>query len=182
MIIEESDRDMDRNKTIDLNVDESLNLTNRLVEIKKLQFNHIWSNKITQEDLNTPKQLDDDKDNMILMKNIFAGVARFAVKINEMFENVLFKNKVDLSGGNNNSEVYFNLLVFTNSLLQKLKNFFAIKTKYFKISREMMEPLIIMQNYYKLFHSNINANVIAKPLEEFYQKLTEFNSLLIVDN
>src|SRR5687768_4851023 len=95
---------------------ELLSTHNKLIEVKRLQFNYIWTNKITQEDLATPKALDNQKDNMILSKNIFNSIVKFSERTNELYLKIL-------NNTSDNKDDYLDLLYVTSALIQKMKNF-----------------------------------------------------------
>ena len=132
---------------------ENLLITfNKLIDNKKLQLNFIWANKITQEDLCTPKSLEDSHQNIKLINNIFLSILKHATKINEMFERVLYGENDDYL----NQENLITLFITTASLIQKIKNFLEIKTKLFKKEKFLAEPLIKLEKYFGLFKVNIN--------------------------
>lgn len=155
-------------------VDNVMLNVNKLVENKKLQLNYIWSNKITQEELNTPKILDDSQQNNQLTNKIFQSILKFANKINEVFKVLICSDQLE-------EEKAMKLLVLTGSLIQKFKNFFQVKTKQFKIQKSSLEPLIKLEENYNLFKSNLPMPDISKKLEDFQTCISDFNSLLEED-
>jgi hypothetical protein len=151
---------------VDVNsISKNNTLIDKLIEAKKLQFNHIWACKITQEDLNIPQTYDDGKINICLMKNLSNSIIKFAINLFQIFENSLYTAKDD----------YKELLYLSNALVQKIENLSRIKSKDFKISKDSLEPLIRLQSLYKLFINNISSNDLSKRLEEIYVTINDFN-------
>jgi hypothetical protein len=149
-------------------------LMNKLIENKKLQFNNIWANKITQEDISVPKQFDDIKNCLILNRIIYDSLLKLAKKINENFEKLIR----DYTNGENidiaSEKLCYNIVLLTNALLFKMNSFLEIKIKQFKISDEMLESIKILQKYFMFFKNHINVQDICKRIEIFYNKLSDF--------
>src|SRR5690606_17213442 len=137
-----------------------------LIESKKLQLNHIWATKITQEDMSTPKQFDDNKINVLVNKVVFDSIIKLANNINDTFQRIFRQD-----------EIYFEecekIMLQTNALIHKIKIFMEIKVKLFKINEEMMEPLKALYKYYSFMRSNIGVTNLAKKIEEFYNTLND---------
>jgi hypothetical protein len=153
-----------------------LSIHNKLIDIKRLQFNYIWTNKITQEDLSTPKIFDNQKDNLQISKNIFNSIVKFSDRTNEIFNKILNNNSnID------NKDDYLNLLYITSALIQKMKNFLIIKSKHFKLNKDMMKSLIEVKNNYQIFQNYFKQNELAKKLDEYYQYIKEFINMAITD-
>ena len=149
--------------------------TNFLIESKKLHINYLWNNRITQEDLNTPKHLDNNIQNLHLINFIFITALKFANKINEILESIIYlEDQFD-------EEIIVKVIMYTSCLIQKLKNFYAIKIKAFKKEKCLVEPLFKLQKYYGLFKLNLNQNEISIKVLEIYDYLTEFNKMLEMD-
>ena len=155
--------------------DHVLKLTNNIIDSKRLQLNYIWCNKITQEDLNTPKILDDSAHNLQLANQIFLSIIKYANKINESFETLVY------SPESFDEDSVFSLIIKTSALIQKFKNFFQIKTKQFKKEKYLIDPLTKLQKYYGLFKINIIKDELSKKIEEFYNYISEFNLMLETD-
>lgn len=157
--------------------EKALSNISKLINSKKLQLNYIWSNKITQEDLNTPKQLEDQQQNNLLASNIFNSMIKFANHVNSIFENIfLCDNDANLS-----DEKVMSILVTTSAIIQKMKNFCEIKTRIFKKEKSIADPLLKLQEYFGLFKSNIKFSDLCKKIEEIYNYLSDFNQMLISD-
>ena len=112
-----------------MEVENALKIVNKVIDYKKLHFNHIWANKITQEDYLTMKSLDDVNNNNKLLENLMNSIIRFTDKINELF-NVIINTKFEENDGKN-LELFFSL---SKNLENQFKNFVNARTKYFKIS------------------------------------------------
>jgi hypothetical protein len=153
---------------------------NKIVESKKLQMNYIWCTKISQEDLNTPKILEDPGQHLQMLSNLFQSIVRLANKINEVFENLINTNTGELSESNF-EELCYSFMITTSALVRKLKNFIELKNKQFKKEKNAIEPLIKLQKYFGLFKLNFKGS-LSKKLEEFYQHICEFINNLENDN
>lgn len=110
-------------------MENSLKIVNKIIDYKKLQFNHIWPNKITQEDYLTMKALEDLHKNNKLLENLMLSIMRFADKINDLFD-VIINSKPD-NNMTKNLEVFYTL---AKNLENQFKNFVNARTKYYKIS------------------------------------------------
>jgi hypothetical protein len=173
MIIEHEEK-LDEEIQIDEIGNKILNLTNNIIDSKRLQLNYIWSNKITQEDLNTPKILEDSAQNSQIVNQLFISIIKYASKINEIFETILYSSEF-------NQESVFDLIFISSALIQKFKNFFQIKNKQFKKEKYLIEPLTKLSRYYGLFKINIKKEEISKKVDEFHNLISEFNQMLETD-
>jgi hypothetical protein len=163
-------------------VDKCVFITSKVIDSKKLQFNYIWANKITQEELTTPKALEDNIMNLKLVQNTFDLILIISNKINAKFE-FLFNIPEVLSEPNEEicNEVY-NILRLTSAMIQKCKNFLEIKTKQFKITKESLLSLINLRKYYSTFVNNIKSEDLSKRIDEYYQLIQNFLDILTTDN
>jgi len=157
--------------------------TEKIINHKKLQFNYIWTTKITQEDISIPRQLPENQTNQELTKVILLSIIKCANKINNTFENIFFNSEIHVS----HSEKYFykeitEMIVVSAAIMKKMKNFLEIKSKNFKINKFVVEPLTILQKYFGLFKHNIKSEEISTRIWEIYTTVTEFNDMLILDN
>lgn len=149
----------------------AFNICLNLVNLKKLQFNFIWSNKITQENLNTPKLFEDVKQNIILNEIILNSIIKFAEKINTLFKEILYSESNEID----------KLTLWTSALIQKMKNLLAVKNKNFSIKKESLKPLIELKQFYQLFQDELIQNELSKKLDDFYQYINEFNNIISSD-
>ena len=62
-----------------------------LISKKKLNFNAIWTTKIPKEELNTPKDFQDQSLNSEVYSIIFNSIAQLSKHINDLFEIVVDK-------------------------------------------------------------------------------------------
>jgi hypothetical protein len=155
---------------------ENLNI---VIESKKLQMNYIWCTKISQEDLNTPKILEDPNQHLQLLSNMFESILRLATKVNVDFENLINSNEMK---ENNFNELCYNMMYLSSALVRKFKNFVELKNKQFKKDKNLIEPLLKLQKNFSLFKLNLKGKTLSKTLEDFYQNICDFNNLLEIDN
>ena len=162
--------------------EKGINVLNTLIENKKLQINYIWSNKINQIDPGIIKSIDDNQKNLILIKNIFNNLIKFTKIINDIFqfihENEMQNFKLDDNYNNKLSDLAF----FLASLLHKIRNFLEIKIKSFKISKGMIEPIVILINYFKLFNNLKNNSLISIKLLEISDSIQNFYEIIALEN
>ena len=111
-----------------MEVENTLKIINKVIDYKKLHFNHIWANKITQEDYLTMKSLEDVNNNNKLLENLMNSILRFTDKINDLFYLIINTKSDDNS--NKNYELFFSL---SKNLENQFKNFVNARTKYYKI-------------------------------------------------
>ena len=156
--------------------------TNKIISHKKLQFNYIWTTKITQEDISIPTQLNDLQKNQALTKNILLSIIKFANKVNNTFENIFFNADKHILNENQLFEEISEMMVVSVSILKKMKNFLEIKTKQFKINKFVVEPLTVLQRYFGLFKHNVKKEEISTRISEIHSTVTEFNDMLILEN
>ena len=112
-----------------MEIDNAIKIVNKIIDYKKLQFNHIWPNKITQEDFLTMKSLDDVQKNNKLLDNLMMSILRFTDKINELFEIMI--NSIPEDNNEKSLELLYTL---SKNLENQFKNFVNARTKYYKIS------------------------------------------------
>lgn len=155
----------------------TLDILGNEIDLKKLQMNHIWCNKITQEDLNTPILLDDTNQQLQLLNNLFHSIITLANHINDHFE-YLMSSSEQIIEEKLEEFVYNSLIIKTSALIQKLKNFIEVKNKQFKKERHFIDPLNKLQKFYTFIRMNSKSNSSSKKVELFLNTISDFLSML----
>ena len=146
----------------------------KIIENKKLQLNYIWSNKITQEDINHPRKLDSNEENLKLMKIILNSVMKIVKKIISLFEDIF----------DGNFEIFYmedkakKLVLLSSALIQKLKNFVDVKTRTFKPEKSFIDDMVKVLDYYKLIKSNLQNFEISRKFIEINDSLVEYSDII----
>ncbi len=134
-----------------------------------MHLNYIWSNKITQEEINQPKQYDSIEDNTKLTKIILNSIKKLNFKIIEIMDEILNKN------------IYFKILeirvnrliLFSSALIQKLKNLNEAKIRTFKLEKEYIDSLNKIKQTFRNMKKLVGEKELSIKLFEIYDQLSE---------
>jgi len=140
-----------------------------IIDQKRLHLNYIWSNKITQEEINQPKQYDSIEDNTKLTKIILNSIKKLNFKIIEIMDEILNKN------------IYFKILeirvnrliLFSSALIQKLKNLNEAKIRTFKLEKEYIDSLNKIKQTFRNMKKLVGEKELSIKLFEIYDQLSE---------
>jgi hypothetical protein len=153
---------------------ENEKIIDNLIEIKRFQLNHIWANKITQEDINIPRKCDTNDDNYKQAIIILNSARKLNDKILKIF--LEFNNKNPII--NNLPNKISKLILYTCSLIQKLKNINEIKIKSLKFDKNFNDCLKKNISYFKDIKNKLKGNAISKKFLELYENLITQSDLL----
>jgi hypothetical protein len=140
-----------------------------IIDQKRLHLNYIWSNKITQEEINQPKQYDSIEDNTKLTKIILNSIKKLNFKIIEIMDEILNKN------------IYFKILeirvnrliLFSSALIQKLKYLNVAKIRTFKLENEYIDSLNKIKQTFRNMKKLVGEKELSIKLFEIYDQLSE---------
>lgn len=133
------------------------NETNKLIETKKLQFNDIWTNKITQEDLYVPKTILDMNSMQALNRILFNSIIKYASKINDLF--ILLSQEKE---GVKILEYSNSILIISLALHFKMRNFLQVKGSALKYDSNTLMPLSKVIQWYKCLNEQLEKDTMVQ--------------------
>ena len=140
-----------------------------LIAKQKLNFNQIWTTKIPKEELNTPKDLQEQSLNSEVYGILFKSIAQLSKHINDLFEKIINeKNNIETQF------IYNELIMCLGALKQKITNFTKsgnfrhLKDKH-KEKDEVFHVLAHLNYIQEKLQSELSKN-----LEEIHTAVKEF--------
>ena len=140
-----------------------------LISKKKLNFNAIWTTKIPKEELNTPKDFQDQSFNSEVYSIIFNSIAQLSKHINDLFEKIINeKNNIETQF------IYNELIMCLGALKQKIMNFTLTGGfRHFKDKHKEKEEVFHVLAYLNYIHDTLQSE-LAKNIAEIYTVVKEF--------
>jgi len=146
----------------------------KIIDQKRLQLNYIWANKITQEEINQLKKYDSAEEVNKQIKIIVNSISKLAEKINESFIQI-FDDKTDFR----TMEFKVNkLILYSSSIIQKMKNLNDVKMRNYKLDNEIAENLNKIIKIYRQIKISITEKELSTKFNEIYEGLVEQMELL----
>lgn len=156
---------------------ESQNTIDKIIESKKLQLNYIWSNKITQEDINIPKIYESNEDIMKQIKITLNSASKLYTRILQLISQI-FQEDFDITKA---TDYVSKILLYTSSLIQKIKNLNDIKPRSFKLDKDTYDNINKVLDFYIQIKSNVSEAEISSKLIEIHDELKKQMEILTND-